>query len=275
MGFTPLDQQWQYDRVISPFSRMYLITDGEGWVSHNGQKFILKPGYLYLIPSFTYSRYHCEEYLEQFYLTFFDELEEGLSIYEMRPVRYEVPALPHDRLLFERLLALNPNRAIIEKDPKLYDNRPEILSFNQRADQPLPDYLETNGILLQLFSRFLEGQTDQENRRAQGLHQLSAVLQFINRNLHDKLTIEQLAEKAHLNVDYFSRLFLSIVGVRPMDYLINKRLERAQLLMMTSRSSLKEIAEQVGIPNIYYFSRLFKRRFQVPPGEYRSRARFG
>ncbi|MVM41728.1 helix-turn-helix domain-containing protein [Spirosoma sp. HMF3257] len=273
MGFIQLDSRWQYDNVISPFSRLYLITAGEGWVLHNGQKFILKPGYLYLIPSFTYSRYHCDQFLEQYYISFFDALQEGLSIYDLKSMAYEIEAMPIDYALMERLLAQNPDRAIIQPDPKTYDNRPEVLPFNQpKPNQSMSQFVETNGILLQLFSRFLGAENDQDQQRAKGFHQLASVLQYIDSHLHEKLTVELLARNAHLNTDYFSRLFLSIVGIRPMDYIINKRLERAQLLMMTSSIALKEIAESVGIPSIYYFSRLFKRRFGSPPGMYRSTA---
>ncbi|WP_293684832.1 AraC family transcriptional regulator [Spirosoma sp. 48-14] len=273
MGFVQLDSRWQYDHVISPFSRLYLITDGEGWVWHNGQKFILKPGYLYLIPSFTYSRYHCDQFLEQYYISFFDEMHEGLSIYDLKSMRYEVEAQPLDYNLMERLLAQNPGRAILRPNPKEYDNRPEVLSFNQpRPNQSMSQFVETNGILLQLFSRFLGAENEDDRQRAKGFHQLASVLQYVDSHLQDKLTVEQLAAKAHLHVDYFSRLFLGIVGVRPMDYIINKRLERAQFLIMTSPMALKEVAESVGIPSIYYFSRLFKRRFGIPPGQYRETA---
>lgn len=273
MGFIQLDSRWQYDQVISPFSRLYLITDGEGWVWHNGQKFTLKPGHLYLIPSFTYSRYHCDQFLEQYYISFFDEMREGLSIYDLKSMRYEVEAQPLDYSLMARLLAQNPGRTIQQPNPKEYDNRPEVLSFNQpRPNQSMSQFVETNGILLQLFSRFLGVENEDDQQRAKGLHQLASVLQYIDGHLHDKLTVEQLAAKVHLHVDYFSRLFLSIVGVRPIDYIINKRLERAQLLIMTSPMALKEIAESVGIPSIYYFSRLFKRRFGIPPGQYRETA---
>lgn len=273
MGFIQLDSRWQYDQVISPFSRLYLITDGEGWVWHNGQKFTLKPGYLYLIPSFTYSRYHCDQFLEQYYISFFDEMREGLSVYDLKSMRYEVEAQPLDYSLMARLLAQNPGRTIQQPNPKEYDNRPEVLSFNQpRPNQSMSQFVETNGILLQLFSRFLGVENEDDRQRAKGLHQLASVLQYVDGHLHDKLTVEQLAAKVHLHVDYFSRLFLSIVGVRPIDYIINKRLERAQLLIMTSPMALKEIAESVGIPSIYYFSRLFKRRFGIPPGQYRETA---
>ncbi|WP_245859435.1 AraC family transcriptional regulator [Spirosoma aerolatum] len=273
MGFIQLDSRWQYDHVISPFSRLYLITNGEGWVWHNGQKFILKPGYLYLIPSFTYSRYHCDQFLEQYYISFFDEMPEGLSIYDLTSTLYEVKAEPVDYSLMERLLAQNPGRTIQQPNPKEYDNRPEVLSFNQpKPSQSLSQFVETNGILLQLFSRFLGAENNDDRQRAKGIHQLASVLQYIDSHLHDKLTVEQLATKVHLNVDYFSRLFLTIVGIRPTDYIINKRLERAQLLMTTSSMALKAVAESVGIPSIYYFSRLFKRRFGIPPGQYRETA---
>ncbi|MBD2753856.1 AraC family transcriptional regulator [Spirosoma validum] len=270
MGFVQLDERWRFDNVISPFSRLYLITEGEGWVWHNGQTFILKPGSLYLIPSFTYSRYHCDQSLTQYYISFFDEMKEGLSIYDLKSMLYEVQANELDYKLMERLLALNPGRMINEWDPRTYDNRPEVLSFNQpKPNQSMGQYVETHGILLQLFSRFFAAESDQDRQRAKGFHQLATVLQYIDTHLSEKLTVEQLASNVHLNTDYFSRQFLSIVGVRPMDYIINKRLERAQLLMMTSSLALKEVAESVGIPSIYYFSRLFKRRFSMPPGQYR------
>jgi transcriptional regulator GlxA family with amidase domain len=100
-------------------------------------------------------------------------------------------------------------------------------------------------------------------------HQMAVTLRYINTHLQEKLTIEKLAADVHLNQDHFSRLFLSIIGVRPMEYINNKRLERAQLLLTTTHTPLKVIAQQVGISNIYYFSRLFKRKFNTPPGRFR------
>lgn len=131
---------------------------------------------------------------------------------------YEVKAEPIDYTLMARLLEQNPDRAITQSDPKAYDNRPEVLPFKQpKSNQSVSQFVETNGILLQLFSRFLGAENDQDQQRAKGFHQLSSILQYIDRQLHDKLTVEQLAHNAHLNTDYFSRLFLSIVGIRPMN----------------------------------------------------------
>jgi AraC-like DNA-binding protein len=270
IGCIQLNAPWQFDQVISPFSRLYLITDGEGWVFHHNQKYLLKPGHLYLIPSFTYSRYHCDEYLEQYYISFLEDIAGGLSVYEFQPFVYEQPALDLDYLLFERLLALNPGRTITTPNPKSYDNRPDLLSFNQPPpSQPPGHYLESQGILRQLFSRFFSSGKAGAGEPRTPVHQLTSVLHHIHKNLHEKLTVEQLATDYCLHPDYFSRLFLKVLGIRPLDYINNKRIERAQLLLSTSHASISEIAEMVGIPNIYYFSRLFKQKLNMPPGKYR------
>ncbi|MGA0557472.1 helix-turn-helix domain-containing protein [Larkinella sp. VNQ87] len=270
IGRIAVGSEWQFDGVVSPFSRLYLILDGEAWVYHQQQRFTLKPGHLYLIPSFTYSRYHCDTRMEQYYISFLEETDSGISIFQQTGFQYETPAKPVDTALFERLLALNEGRSLRNIDPKAYDNRPDLLSFNQPL-LPKSDgrTMEIQGIMLQLISRFMLPSTESIQQQNRAHHQLSAVLSYIHTHLDQKLTVEELAARQHQNVDYFSRQFQSLLGVRPIDYIINKRLERAQLLMTTSSLPLQAIAEQVGIADIYYFSRLFKRRFGIPPGQYR------
>ncbi len=149
-----LDKRWRYDHVISPFSRLYLATEGEGWVFHNGHRYTLKPNYVYLIPAYSLSQYHCESYLEQTYVHFLEEMQGGYSVYTSLPLRYEVQATPLDHLLFAQLVALHPDQKLAKSDPKAYDNRSRLLSFNQ-PQMPPHRLLETQGILLQLLSRFI------------------------------------------------------------------------------------------------------------------------
>ncbi len=270
LGEITLGREWQFEGVISPFSRLYLITKGEAYVWHHQQKFFLQPGHLYLIPSFTLSRYSCDSMMVQYYISFLEETENGPSVFDLLPFCYEVQALDSDKDLFKRLLTLNPGRSLQNIDPKVYDNQSNLLSFNRNSqDQPIAQLMETQGILLQLLSRFMQNATEATNRQAQGQVQLRIVLNYIHAHLHEKITVEQLAALQRLNVDYFSRQFQHQLGIRPILYITNKRLERAQVLITTTSLSLQEIAEQVGVSDIYYFSRLFKRRFGMPPARYR------
>ncbi|QMU26632.1 helix-turn-helix domain-containing protein [Adhaeribacter radiodurans] len=270
LGHITLGSEWQFEGVISPFSRLYLVTKGEAWVWHHQQKFHLQPGYLYLIPSFTLSRYYCNTTMTQYYISFLEETESGPSVFDLLPFCYEVPVLSFDKKLFKRLLELNPGRSLQNIDPKVYDNQSNLLSFNRTPqDQSASQQMETQGILLQLLSRFLQNTSETTSKQAQAHIQLRPVLNYIHAHLHEKITVEQLAALQRLNVDYFSRQFQNQLGIRPIHYITNKRLERAQLLITSSSLSLQEIAEQVGVADIYYFSRLFKRRFGLPPARYR------
>ncbi len=68
VGYAELDTTWNYDNVISAFSRLYLITDGTAKIFHSYNEVHLKSGYLYLVPSFTYSRYQCDSFLAHYYI---------------------------------------------------------------------------------------------------------------------------------------------------------------------------------------------------------------
>ena len=82
--------------------------------------------------------------------------------------------------------------------------------------------------------------------------------------------LADLARTAGLHPTYFSDQFKKIVGVRPLEYLMRRRIERAQYLLLTSHASVKEIASAVGISDPAYFSRVFTRLCRVAPSEYRA-----
>jgi AraC-like DNA-binding protein len=269
-GYAALDEKWNYDDVLSPFSRLYLIRAGEAKVYHHDRIFHLETDRLYLVPSFTYSRYRCEHRMEQYYVHFLEEAGTGLSIYNLKNFVYERDASSLDALLFERLLEINPRRGLVKEDPKVYDNRSSLRHFEElNNDLPAGELIETQGILLMLFSRFMEGPGSAVGSPEHKTGKIIDSLYFISENIQEEITVKQLAERCHLNADYFSRLFNEQTGVRPIQYIQNKRIERAQLLLTTTDHSLQEIADRVGLPNISYFSRLFTRTTKKTPAVFR------
>jgi len=264
-----LDKRWNYDNIISPFSRMYWIKKGEGRVFHHQQQFHLKQGYLYLIPSFSYSHYQCSHFMEQTYVHFLEDTGSGLSVFTSQHFVYERPASDLDTRLFTRMLEINPHREIEKSDPRTYDNRAftqKLLALNNKTSPKV--LIETQGILKVLLSGFI---TDPVTSPANPLQskRISDVLYYISEHLEETLTVQRLATYCHLNPDYFSRLFNEQIQMRPLDYIQLKRIERAQLLLTTTNHSLKEIANLVGFPNISYFNRIFSRISGQTPSDYR------
>ena len=72
-----------------------------------------------------------------------------------------------------------------------------------------------------------------------------------------------------LNRSYFSKLFKEVIGCTPQEFLIALRLNEAAELMKSSNTSIGEIAVRCGYPNQLHFSRAFKKRYGVPPREWR------
>ncbi len=264
-----LDDQWNFDNVISPFSRMYFVEKGGGRVYHHQQQFDLKAGNLYLVPSFSYSHYRCDDYMQQTYIHFLEEAGNGLSVYNTQSFVYERNATELDKQLFQRLLEINPRRGIERSDPKTYDNRAftqKLLTLNQTT--PAKVLLETQGILQILLSGFIQDATVFRNRSVPS-KRIADVLHYISEHLEHNLTVQQLAAWCHLNADYFSRMFKEEIKMRPLDYIQLRRIERAQLLLTTTSYSLKEIAGMVGFTNISYFNRIFSRISGQTPSGYR------
>jgi AraC family transcriptional regulator len=104
---------------------------------------------------------------------------------------------------------------------------------------------------------------------------LRAVAAYIEEHLDARLTLGQLAAAARLSAYHFARQFKAATGMPPHQYVILRRVERAQqLLQGGGRPSLAEVAAHVGFSDQSQFNRHFKRLLGVTPGQFRTPARF-
>ena len=232
-GHEKLDSNWDYKNVISPFVRLFLITHGEAYANFRNQTFILKPGFMYLIPSFVYNSYACNDYHEQYYVGFFEEIQQGMSIFNLKHFSYEVEAKPYHYSLFKRLVEIHPNKKVKDNTPKAHINS-KLLKLRHSDDVSLNYDIETQGILTILLSRFIKNTSVfNEGKTLKG--DLNKVLVYITKHLQEPLTVKSLADYCSLSTDHFTRSFYSKFGVTPNKYIQVKRIERAQLLLMTTK----------------------------------------
>ncbi|MDO6761279.1 AraC family transcriptional regulator [Tamlana sp. 2_MG-2023] len=267
-GSAKLDNLWNYTNVISPFVRLFAVTKGEGNATYKNQTFILKESYMYLIPSHVYNSYKCESFLEQQYVGFFEEVKQGLSVFNLKKFKYEVPTTPQDLALFRRLIAINPNISITDSTPSAHVNS-ALPSYDKNKSSPINQAIETQGILAILLSRFMENATIFNNlENVKG--DFNKVIEYIAQNLHKDISVNQLAQHYHISPDHFSRNFKATYEITPNKYIQLKRIERAQFLLLTTKDALLQIAENVGMPNLSYFSRKFKTYTGYSPGAFRN-----
>ena len=96
-------------------------------------------------------------------------------------------------------------------------------------------------------------------------------LNYIHDNYMQQFPIEVLADMCHLSVTHFRRTFNTIMGISPLEFVNNTRIEHACLLLSSTDSSILEISEQVGFHSVSSFNRAFVKLMDCSPREWRKR----
>ena len=100
---------------------------------------------------------------------------------------------------------------------------------------------------------------------------IQAVLEHINEHAFEKLTVELLSDVCGLSPSRFAHLFQEQMEQSPMQYIEERRLERAKELLGITSRPISQIAEECGFSNPFYFSRVFKARTGMAPRDARAK----
>ena len=107
-----------------------------------------------------------------------------------------------------------------------------------------------------------------ENNKFKDARIIKAI-RAIEKNLETGISNERLAQEATMSVNGFARLFKETTGFTPHQFILKKKLNKAAGLLSETNNSMEEISDLCGFCNRTYFSRLFKREYNVGPGQYR------
>ena len=108
-----------------------------------------------------------------------------------------------------------------------------------------------------------------------GMLPVRSAAEYLSAHFADPaLSVLRLAEESGLSEVYFRRLFKSVYGVPPKQYLHTLRIRHAQLMLREGKESVTSIAEACGFSGVYHFCRAFKEETGDTPTEYRRNQSF-
>ncbi|MBQ6244685.1 MAG: helix-turn-helix transcriptional regulator [Bacteroidales bacterium] len=266
------DGDWNFRDVSSPFTRIHFIRSGSARMDRGGEVLALKSGCLYLTPPYTRHSYANEGPLDLVYVHIYFQDAGSASLFDLLELPAEVPADRATETVLERLLALHPDRALLDFDPRRYDTGPGLARILAGgASDDLSVAMETEGLLRLLLARFLAGASPREGCRDE---RVFAAVRHIGAHLGEAIRLDDLASAAAVSKDHFIRLFSRELGITPGQYINRKKIEAAQLrLLLHPGESVKSIAYSLGFDNLPYFNRLFLKLTGESPGRYRESRR--
>lgn len=248
-SFTHCWKEWKEFDYTPDYNKFLLPVSGEGEIIVAGKKYSLEPGKMYLMPAgVKQSYYHVSDDFVTKYWCHFSARVGNMNLFDVVHPRYCVNTTSTNEItsLFKKLINLT--------------SQPESLY----------SVVAVKGLMLEIISHYLkldslmaDGEDSEPKTDFQG------VLKYIEKNLASKLTVEELADVMHLHPNYFIRYFKSFFGVSPIRFINNMRMDKAKQLLSEGEMSVSQIAKFVGIDDIFYFSKQFKKYNGYAPTEYR------
>ena len=130
----------------------------------------------------------------------------------------------------------------------------------QRVTQELLD------LLMLYFARWSKQERDDPA--------VAALKNVLVENLHDpEFSVADALDKMDVCSEHARRLFARSTGKTPLQYLTAMRIDAARQMLAAGGLSVKEVAQRVGLPDAFYFSRLFRKTAGISPTEYARKMR--
>lgn len=158
-------------------------------------------------------------------------------------------------------IVLTINKLLDEVDAGIID---ELLS-----DNILKKAHNTEDIINFFYSVILVYCT----KREKGEINIRTIVEFINANYTDQLTLTDIGKRFGISSNYLSKIFKQETGENFTRYLNNLRIAKACEYLISGDIKIVKIAETVGYNDIQYFHRVFKKITQMTPVEYRMKQR--
>ena len=123
-------------------------------------------------------------------------------------------------------------------------------------------------ILYNIYSEILK-LSDSTLQKTQSI-KISEIKMYIDTHFQDTtLSVEILAAKAGISEVYLRKLFKSMYGVSPLEYIISMRIKKSKELMKYTFLTLEDCTLQSGFSSVQYFCRIFKKKTGMTPSEYK------
>ena len=143
----------------------------------------------------------------------------------------------------------------------LYPNAVNIISVKDSTSSQIHDVLNT----LVIYTI----ENEQKSQKRQHSDDINVVIDFIQNNYSDSISIDDMIQNIHISKYHFIRLFRRIMGTTPYNYLTNYRINKSKLLLRTTNKSIAEISEECGFLDTSNFISQFKKNTNQKPTDYR------
>lgn len=255
-------EDWHSTSHFHPFTEIFFITHGNGTMEIDSIDVAVKEGDLIIInpncPHTEKSSYNRMDQLE--YIVF--------AINNLALANKSLPKLNGDdpNPTYYKIMNLNNNKSVI-----LY----YLNTLVREVEEKQANYELACKSILTLFIIYISRNTESTLLIADNPEKLNIecvkIKNYIDSHYSENITLDILSNLSYVNKFHLVHLFTKQMGISPINYLINKRIEESKNLLTTTNYSIRDISTIVGFSNSSYFSQMFKKFTGDSPRIYKNK----
>ncbi|RXZ81188.1 AraC family transcriptional regulator [Paenibacillaceae bacterium] len=188
---------------------------------------------------------------------------------------FDHSTIPYMRYFAEAKHPLSRANYIFQENPEVKRHIAETIeqihleAFNKTTGYELAVSMLIKKILLLLLRndpRKVLAERDNFDRI-----RLKPVLDYVEERLTDRIQVDEVCSLANMSYYYFVKFFKKSVGLSFTEYVNYRKIKWAERILLTKDLSISEVGEQIGMPNMAHFYKMFKKYNNCSPKEFQKR----
>jgi AraC-like DNA-binding protein len=226
---------------------LFYTLSGQGYLEYRNNRYILNPGQVAVIDCNEYQHY--KTYKNQWEFVWIHFSGDGADRY--------FNLINNDSLSIINIRNKEKFKSLLESIKKFTEKT------NPYGDLLLSDYICRILTVLALDNLSINA--------VEGERQLNidTVIEFIENNYQENISLEKLAKMCHLSKFHFLRVFKKQTGFTPYEFITNYRMNMSKHFLIKTKSPVSEISEKVGYNNVNTYIKCFKNQTGTTPNRFR------
>lgn len=233
-----LTKNWKAENIRSSFTRVYVVTSGTGWLRFGRSVIKMIPGYVYIVPAGLKFSYDCVDGFSKIYFHIAVKLQSGYDAFEG----------------FTKCLALK------DRDAADFIN-------NCTGTYTVTNVMNLKSWLYSVVHKCMEQRENTEIVKYSDY--VAEIMSYTEKNLSANLTVEKIANALFTSAAKIRKVFKAETGITIGKYIDDCLMFAAELDVRCKDLSIRQISENLGFCDQFYFSRCFARHYGLSPLKYR------
>lgn len=260
-----LDKNFWFEGECHDFWEMVYVDSGEVEIYANKKRFLLRQGdVIFHKPNEFHTLKANQKTATNVFIISFVCSSEAMKFFKGKTMKLPAKLKKHISVIIEEYLQTFVAMSVKDTKLRIKENPPI------GGQQMIRTHLEQ--LLIMLIRNEQESRQLRifPSKESMDNHLVSQIIHIVEKNLHSKISVEQICNELNYSRTYLSKIFKLSSGYTILEYAMMRKIQEAKKLIREEKYNFSQISDLLCFDNPHYFSRVFKRLTNMSPTSYKN-----